>query len=400
MIYSTVLMLGMVTFACTACGCRDRIDENAIASEASVSAKALRSLDQSQRDRLGIVVTPVRREMIAVTKSAVGWLEAPPASQIVVRSPVTGFIVANPTLPWPNLGQKVERDSSLANVNIFLTSQEISQLVIAKDDNDIQMQQALVTMQLSEAQLAHVTTARDAVPGVRIDQLKESLAHSKVAFKEAQDKLPYLVQEPYEDGLLVKPICVKSTTAGRVLHVHVALGQFVLSGDPLWTIADWSTLWVRVPLFESDARLISTESVATVRDDLGDNTKVATPVNVPTESKPTTRTTDFYFAVDNVDWRLRVGQAINVDFPIGGDRESTMIPRSALLYNEFGQAVCYALMPDSDQFIKTRIELGACQGDSVEVIRGLDADSRVVSVGAQQLAAEEGKADLAVGDDD
>ena len=71
--------------------------------------------------------------MIAVTKSAVGWLEAPPASQIVVRSPVTGFIVANPTLPWPNLGQKVERDSSLANVNIFLTSQEISQLVIAKD---------------------------------------------------------------------------------------------------------------------------------------------------------------------------------------------------------------------------------------------------------------------------
>jgi len=200
--------------------------------------------------------------------------------------------------------------------------------------------------------------------------------------------------------LLVKPVSVANTGSGRVLHAHVASGQFVLSGDSLWTIADWSVLWVRVPLFENDARRINAASVASFRDDTTSTSKILAPVSVPTEAKPTTRTIDFYFEVDNADWRLRVGQSMSIDLSIDGERNAIMIPRSSVLYNDFGQAACYVAMPDTHQFVKTRIELGARQDDSVEVNRGIDADCSVVSIGAQQLAAEEGKADLAMGDDD
>ncbi len=392
-------VLGVVTALTALVGCRESDEATTEDWRPTVERGALQ-LAPNEQHRLGIVVDPVRRETIAVTKSAIGWLQAPPAAQNVVRAPISGFVVAVPDHAWPVLGQTVQPSETIARVNVFLTPQEVSQLVIAKKDNDAQMQQALVTMELSEARLNHVLTARDAVAGVRIDQIKEAFAHSKVAYKEAQDKQPYLIQEPSRDGLLVKPVDVEAAIGGRVLQVHVVNGQFVLSGDPLWTVTDWSTLWVRVPLFEGDARRISAASVAEVRDPVTGTAKAATPIAVPTESKPVTRTIDYYYAIDNSDWRLRVGQSTTVEIPIIEDREVILIPRSAVLYNSFGQASCFVATMENTTFIRTRIELGVRHQDLIEVTRGLDADDDVVVVGAEQLAAEELKDDLFVEDDD
>ncbi len=151
------------------CGCRDSDDERAV--EPLESSRNVLRLNAADQQRLGIVIVPARRETIEVTKSAVGWLEVPPAAQTVVRSPVNGFLVPKDGVDWPLLGQELQANAELANVNIFLTPQEVTQLVMAKEDNDIQMQQALVTMELSESQLKQVTDAREAVAGKRRDAI-------------------------------------------------------------------------------------------------------------------------------------------------------------------------------------------------------------------------------------
>ena len=356
-------------------------------------------LDTIDLTRLGIEVSPVRHQSIEATKSAVGWLEAAPATQHVVRAQVTGFVVSSKN-GWPVLGQAVRAGDSLATLNVFLTPQEVSQLVIAKEDNDAQMQQALVTMQLSEAQLQQVMSARDAVTGVRIDQLKESLAHSKAAYKEAQEKLPYLIEEPTPDGLLVKPVPVASSIDGRVIRIHVTAGQFVVAGDPLWMVSDWSRLWLRVPLFELDAERLGNADLVQVHDHATGAVKTATRLLVPTESKTTTRTIDHYYAIDNADLKLRVGQALAIEFPLGEDRESIVIPRSAVLYSSFGQPSCFVSKTEHGIFARKSIELGVSTSEFIEVVQGLNGGDEIVTVGAQQLAAEESKADLAVEDDD
>src|SRR5262249_51111906 len=156
-----------------------------------------------------------------------------------------------------------------------------------------------VTMELSEAQLKAATDARGAVTGVRIDQLKEAYERSKVAYKEAQDKAPFLIQEPYENGVLVKPIVIATPIAGRILQVHVSAGQYVQAGEPLWTIADWTTLWLRVPLFETDFQRIPSDQPAELRDRTTGAVIQADPVSAPTETKTATRTVDRHFAVPN-----------------------------------------------------------------------------------------------------
>ena len=353
-----------------------------------------------KQERLGIIVAPVHSKTVRATIPAVGWLAAPPATETIIRAPVAGFVMSHPNQKWPTLGEEISPGNTVAQINVFLSPQEVSQLVQAKEDNDIQMQQALVTMQLSEAQLKLVSSARDAVTGVRVDQLKEAYERSKAAYKEAQDKVPFLIQEPYENGVLVKPVRIEVPTTGRILRVHCAAGQFVQSGDPLWTIADWSTLWLRVPVFDGDARMIDPAQPARTRNGGSRAITTAAPMTVPTEMKPGTRTVDFYYKLANPDWKLRVGQSLAVELPTTENRRALLIPRSAVLYDGFGQAGCYAPQADRTQFRRKRIELGSRHQDVVVVLRGLDADDFVVSVGAEQLAAEESKADLSVEDDD
>ena len=396
---SGVALLALFLLLCVS-GCRNRETIAGVADVEAASNNNGLTLDQDRREQLGILLSPVRSESVQATQSAVGWLVNRPGIETIVRAPTAGFVLPDPNSKWPESGDSMTSDQVLAQLNIFLSPQEISQLVLAKEDNDILMQQALVTMELSEAQLKLAANARDAVTGVRIDQLKEAYERAKVANKEAQEKLPFLIQEPYSEGTLVKPVSVKSTGAGRVVQMHVSPGQYVQSGDPLWTVADWSTLWLRVPVFESEITHIDRKAPAIVRGASSASQTAIEPLDIPVATNSGTRTVDVYYAVGNPEWKYRVGQSIQVELPTSVTEDAMLIPRSAVLYDAFGQASCFAGESNADEFHRIRIELGTAHQKDVVVLRGLDKDDIVVSSGAQRLSAEESKDDLAVEDDD
>ena len=381
-------------------GCRESVSETVRpATESRPSATGI-VLESARRQQLGIETTPVDKRRLTRTLKRMGWFIAPPGAETVIRSPVAGFVVPAISCEWPQIGRAVETGACQSQVNVFLTPQEVSQLVLAKEDNDVQMRQALVTMELSEAQLALATKARDSLAGVRIDQIREAYERSKAAYQEAQDKLPFLVQEPYDSGVLLKPVPIAPSAQGRILELHVSKGQFVQAGDALWTIGDWSTLWLRVPVFSGDLNRLSPNRPAMV--ELPGNTApvLADPLNIPTPVDPHTRTVDLKFTLDNPKWKVRVGQSAVVELPVSDEFEALVIPQSAVLVDGFGQAYCYAAEAGSDVFRRRRIELGTSFETRVAVLRGLAADDVVVSAGAEQLAAEESKSELAVEDDD
>lgn len=387
-------------FAAVTIGCRDDDQRSKAETATPLSVKGIIQLDESKREELGIEVAPVKSVTERHRMPSVGWFVAPPAAEVTVKVPVAGLILPPAKGEWAKLGQEIGQDQSIAQLNVFLSPQEVSQLVQAKEDNDIQIQQSLVTMELTESQLKAASNARDAVTGVRIDQLKEAYERAKVAYKEAQDKIPFLIQEPYESGALIKPITIASPKCGRILQVHVSPGQFVQSGEPLWSVGDWSTLWLRVPVFDSDVNRIVPNELATVRDHSSSDSILAAPIEIPTETKAAARTVDRYFSVPNPNWKFRVGQSITVELPLSGVESLLTIPRSAILYDGFGQPFCYAAEEDSSNFQRRRLELGATYQNAVSVKKGLDTDDIVVSVGAEQLAAEEFKSDLSMEDDD
>src|SRR5258708_1424466 len=251
-----------IMLACTGC---DRASKPAATPDEprSQAAGTIR-LSQEMQEQLGIAFSTVGRREVQNTLATTGWLEAPPGSEATVKAPLAGFVTEVAGQRLPRLGQFVDKKERLVALQVFLTPQEIAQLVSSKEDVDIAIEQSRVSMKLAQEQLERLASARDAGPGTRLADLRETYERSKAAYNESRDKLPFLLQEPYDGLALVKPVPLDAPIAGSVLALHVAPDQFVIQGDALWTIADWSTLWVRVPVFEVDLPEVSRGETAQV----------------------------------------------------------------------------------------------------------------------------------------
>jgi RND family efflux transporter MFP subunit len=349
------------------------------------------------QERLGIVIARASRREVQNTLATTGWLEAPPGSEATVKAPLAGFVTEVAGQRLPRLGQFVDKKEWLVALQVFLTPQEIAQLVSSKEDVDIAIEQSRVSMKLAQEQLERLASARDAVPGTRLADLREIYERSKAAYNESRDKLPFLLQEPYDGLTLVKPVSVDAPIAGNVLGVHVAPDQFVIQGDALWTIADWSTLWVRVPVFETDLPEVSQGETALVAVP-GTLARVpATPVKSLQATRPRSRTVELLFEVRNADKSLRSGQAVSIELPMGAAAEQVVVPRSAVLYDE-GASWVY-LRIGNEEFRRQRIETGRLIDRDIVVTRGLAGGENVVSVGAESLHGEEFKSPVPTDDD-
>jgi biotin carboxyl carrier protein len=393
-------LIQLVAFASTMLaitGCDRASKPAASADEPRPQTAGTVRLSQKTQERLGIAITRAVRREVQNTLATTGWLEAPPASEAAVKAPLAGFVTEIAGQRLPRLGQFVDKKERLVALQVFLTPQEIAQLVSSKEDVDIAIEQSRVSMKLAQEQLERLASARDAVPGTRIADLKEIFERSKAAYNESRDKLPFLLQEPYDGLALVKPVPLEAPIAGSVLGVHVAPDQFVIQGDALWTIADWSTLWVRVPVFEADLPEVSQGEPAQVAVPGTLARTPATPVKALTTTRPRSRTVELLYEVRNADLALRSGQAVSIELPLGAAAEQVVAPRSAVLYDA-GAAWVY-LRTSDEEFRRQRIETGRLLASDIVVTRGLAGGEDVVSVGAESIYGEEFKSPLPTDDD-
>lgn len=338
---------------------------------------------------------PAKRDVQAVMPLT-GWLELPPGKEVVVKSPLTGYLAVSEDQPAWTLGARVEQKQTLQRVMAFLSPAELAQLIVAKKETDITIQQSLVSMTLAKERLDFANAAKNAVSGVRRNELQEIYERSKAAFEESKGKLPFLPREPYDDELLMRPVTITSPLNGRLRELHVRAPQFVFQGDPLWTVADWSVLWVRVPVFEADVpRVLTTAAGVHVP---GRSPVPASPLETPQPTKPGLRTVDLLYVVPNEAETLRPGQSVTVDLPAGAWEERLLIARSAVLWDGNGGAWVYVRVSE-DSFRRQRVELGQTVGDEVVIARGLDDDNEVVTTAAQALYGEEFKGLMPVDDD-
>jgi multidrug efflux pump subunit AcrA (membrane-fusion protein) len=86
-----------------------------------------------------------------------------------------------------------------------------------------------------------------------VDKAQEHLDHAKETLAAAQDKQKLFTGK--------QPVAITAPLAGKVMTVHAAPGEFVAKSAPLITIADMTTLWVRVPIPEHIAPAVDQPAV-------------------------------------------------------------------------------------------------------------------------------------------
>lgn len=389
---------------CVLAGC-ERPDEEAAEVEEQPAQTASRrgvvQLDQQAQAAIGIKTAKVTRRPHQQTLKTTGWLVIPPGKQSVVKAAATGYCLPGAGKAEKNVGSRVSQGSPLGSLEVFLSPQESAQLVIAKEEADLVMNQALVSQRLAEEQLKKLEQGGGSavVSGKQLLELKEIIQRNQVAYTEAREKLPFLPVEPYADQMKLKSISIESPLTGIITDMHVAPRQLVVQGDPLWTVGDWSTLWIRVPVFAGDYPRVQPVQPALVSIPGTLSVEEASRVAHPQPSEPGRRTVDVYYRLSNPRGLLRPGQPLQAELPLGQKEQQTSIPRSAVIWDGMGNAWVYLQVAPS-QFRRQKVELASGDVQSVAVERGLKEGEIIVTDGAQSLYGEEFKGELQAEDDD
>ena len=232
--------------------------------------------------------------------------------------------------------------------------------------------------QLVNAQEEYVRAADISRPGVR---------------QAALDRLSALglavstIEELTARGRPVQTVPVYAPADGVVTQIGVRDGMYITPAVDLLTLADLSSAWVYVDLFEHQAPLVAIGQQAALT--------LASYPNKPLQGSveflephldPQTRTVRARLRFDNPDERIKPNMYGRANIMLPPRHDVLLIPREALIRSGDEQRV--VLAREDGRFVVALVQSGPEFGDEVEIISGLSEGDTVV-VSAQFLLDSE-----------
>ena len=127
----------------------------------------------------------------------------------------------------------------------------------------------------------------------QLEQAKADLVRAESALRLARSQQSLLLGD---DATSLTPITLVSQQPGVLAALHVASGQLVAAGAPLFTVEAQDRLWVRVPVYASDSQAIdpaTNASVASLGNEFSAASRDARPIVGPPSANPTLRRSTF-----------------------------------------------------------------------------------------------------------
>lgn len=309
-----------------------------------------------------VEVVPVVRQAVAMTKRLTGKVAYDETRLRQLTAWIPGRIDA---LRVRFVGQEVTRGETLAS----LYSPEL----LAAQAELIQASRALGRMQASSS-LTRNTAQRTLQAATRKLEL--------LGLSAGQ------IQAVRRRGTPSDQIPIAAPFGGVVIERMVTEGAYIKTGDPLFTVADLSRVWVELEAYESDLPWV----------ELGNNVQFTTKshpgrsfsgevVFVDPMVDPATRTVRVRLDVDNSSGQLKPGMFVRaVQASESQDGEAQLlIPATAPLMTG-KRAVVYLQTPETPgQYFGRQIVLGPRAGDMYVVRDGLQEGDLVVANGAFKI---------------
>ena len=188
-------------------------------------------------------------------------------------------------------------------------------------------------------------------------------------------------------GALGKLI-LRSPIAGRVVKSNVARGQTVDPTATAFEIADLSTVWVVLRVFERDLYSVRKGDRVEINTQGGAARPLVGVVDhVGSVIAMDTRTAPLRVVVDNQEGLLRPGQSVQARIQIKGSAGSLLVvPRAAISRIDGKPTLLVIIGPGTVQ--PRAVELGAADGEDVAVVSGLKQGDKVVLGGLFALKSE------------
>jgi cobalt-zinc-cadmium efflux system membrane fusion protein len=256
----------------------------------------------------------------------------------------------------------------------FLAAIEREKLALANFEREERLWQAKVT---SEREFLD---ARRVLAEARIARNSAEQQLHALGFSDAQlDELP---QHPDKAFTRFE---IRAPFAGTVIEKHLTLGESVKADAEVFTIADLSSVWVDINVYQKD--LIDIRKGQTVWIEIGHGIQAVSGriAWVSPLVGETTRTAKARVVVPNPKGNLRPGLFVTARVAVGSIAAGIVIPQSALQTFEDSTVV---FVQTEEGFVPQPVEVGRQNATQVEILAGLEAGGVFVSKGSFTLKAQ------------
>lgn len=238
----------------------------------------------------------------------------------------------------------------------------------------------------------------DVIGSAELQRREAELSLARAEQRAVQDQLRLLglpaeaLGQLQTQGVLHPHASVVSTLSGVVIERKVSNGQVAQPGDPLFTVADLSNVWVVGALPEQTAKAVQVGQGVDIEVPALDGKKITGKiVYVGDTVSPETRTVPIRTQVDNPKRDMKPQMLASMRIR-GEERRQLVVPQASVV-RENDQDHVYVLVAPG-QFRITPVELGHAVNDVRPVIKGLRENDQVVTHGAFHLHHERKRAEL------
>lgn len=187
---------------------------------------------------------------------------------------------------------------------------------------------------------------------------------------------------------------IASPFAGTIIAKDVVLKERIDPTAQLFTIADLSTVWVRVDVFEQHVPLLAGLATKTIRfraTSYPDRVFEATVFSTGSVVDETTRTAPMTAAADNTQRLLKPGMFVEVELQAAELPDVLAVPTEAVQQHENKRFVFIHV--EGDEFIRRDVTTGRASSDMIEITSGLHEGDKIVVQGGfflkSQMLAEQ-----------
>ena len=256
-------------------------------------------------------------------------------------------------------------------------------LIKLNDASDVAQLNSLKAM----ADLAKVINERDAQQLVIQAISKNVFDSSKADAKSKQAQVE-------AQAALVAKKNLKAPFSGRVGIVSINPGQYVNSGDKLFTLQTLDPIFVDFTLPQSNAEQIQVGQDVVVTTDAFKDASFAGKITAVSPKVDTnTRNIQIEAQIANPDKKVLPGMFANVNIKLGDQVKLLTLPQTAVTYNPYGSTVFIAKdTGKKDKKGKPTLEAqqvfvttGSTRGDQVAILKGINEGDTVVTSGQLKL---------------
>ncbi len=205
------------------------------------------------------------------------------------------------------------------------------------------------------------------------------------------------------DGQSGKPsvLPVQAPQSGIVIEKHLNLGETVERGKDVLTVADLSSVWVWLEVYENDLPALTAEAkkgalrVQVKVSSLPERTFEGTIDLIGATMDEDTRTVKIRAVLGNAEGLLRPGMFCAANVVFETPEKVIAVPKSALMSDE-GKHFVFRMVRDGFA-LRTDVEPGRDFADSVEITRGLKEGAQIATEGAFVLKSDVLRAKMGAG---